>query len=666
MATELWKHPNPTATNINAFRQYLNRKHSTNLATYNEMHKWSVTETEAFAAAVWEFCGIKYHVSPKAVANGLERVYPPPEWFPGATMNYTENMLCTGLSLRPDGTAVTALSEDGKVTNWTFKQLEQSAAIWANALRSMNVGVGDRVACVLTNSIECLILLLAAGSVGAIFSSTSPDMGAQGIAERFKQLRPKVFFCETEVTYNGKKVNLQKRLQEANEILEETVPELQQTVVIKGELISGRNIKRIDDILSSHDTIVRYEQLPFDHPIYILYSYVHPSDIKWCTEDNTNHHFSRLIRMCICHAAGRALLQQKKELMLHSDLGPNSTYYQYTTTGWMMWNYLVSGLSLGSRIVLYDGSPLYPNPQSQLDIIKKQNVTMWGTSPKFLSALRQFGLPQDMGVDGLQYVMSAGAPLTPELYHWFYAHFPKRIALLSGSGGTDLVGGIVMGNPLVSVYSGEIAGPALGMKVEIWDESGVNIEDSGEKGDLVITKPFFSMPIGFWGPDGQEKYRLAYFDKFPGVWYHGDFIKKNPVTGGYEILGRSDGVLNPGGIRFGTAELYGVLDHITDIEDCIAVGQKIPNIQDENVLLFVKLKDNGRLSTQLHDAIKAKIQNALSPRHVPKHVYQVPDIPYTVNGKKMENLVRDIVSGKPSKASGTAANPECLEFYYRF
>lgn len=566
-------------------------------------------------------------------------------------MNYAENIIAPGLAMKPDGIAVTAVSEgDGKPIELTFRDLEREVARWAEALRSLGIGIGDRVAVILPNNEDCLALLLAASSIGAIYSSTSPDMGVKGIVERYVQILPKVIVCQTHVIYAGKKIDLRDTFSDAIRQLEARVKELSMTIVTHGPVFAGRNVKQAKDILPSRFPPLKYEQLPFDHPIYVLYSSGTTGPPK-----------------CICHAAGRVLLQQKKELYVQLDVGRNSTHYQYTTTGWMMWNYMIAVLSVGARLVLYDGSPLHPTPLSQLDIVEKYKVTSWGTSPKYLAALRQHGIPKGFLPSSLRHVHSAGAPLSGELFDWFYSHFPQDVSLINGSGGTDLVGGIVGGTSMHPIYSGEICGPSLGMKVEIWNEDGQNIESTGAKGDLVITKPFFSMPITFWGADGMEKYRKAYFDKFPGVWCHGDFIRRNTSTGGYEILGRSDGVLNPGGVRFGTAELYAVLDSFCEVQDCIGVGQKLLHSKDEQVLLFVKLQSpTSPLDKILRSRIRTAIRTALSARHVPAHILQVADIPYTINGKKMENLVRSIVEGKDVGARRMISNPECLKEYERF
>ncbi|KAL6228797.1 hypothetical protein BDW75DRAFT_250600 [Aspergillus navahoensis] len=630
----LWHHSDPSSTQIMSFLSYVNKTHNLNLSTFKDLHEWSTTDIAAFAQDIWTFCGVKCSVPPARVADGLDKMWPPPTWFPGAMLNYTENLLTLGLATKPDEIAVLALSETDPIAkSLTYRELEAEVARWAHTLTNLGVGVGDRVGVVLPNSVDTLVVFLACAAIGTIFSSTAPDMGIDGIAERYRQLRPKIFVCQTQGVYGGKKYDLRVKMADVHRILRSQVPEFPsfRSPPLRSILVSEL-MKNYSGLILSH---------------------IGPAPLA-----------VRNVR--ICHAAGRVLLQHKKEHMLHNDFGPNSVYYQYTTTGWMMWNYLVSALACGSRIVLYDGSPLYPSALSQLSLVEQQKVTNWGTSPKFLSSLRASGFSSSsFSLDSLQIVHTTGSNLSSELAEWFYATFPRRIGLFSGSGGTDLVGGLIMPSPLSTIYAGEIAGPALGQKVEIWNEAGQNIEDTGESGELVITKPFFSMPITFWGEDGNEKYRKSYFDQFQGVWCHGDLIRKASRTGGYEVLGRSDGILNPGGVRFGSAEIYTIVDRFHEVQDSIAVGQRLHGNSDEQVLLFLTLR-KGVLSDGLRERIIKAIRHGLSPRHVPAHIIQVADLPYTTNGKKIEKLVRDVVSGKKVAPSSAVANPEVLPEFERF
>ncbi|KAG7406689.1 Acetoacetyl-CoA synthetase [Fusarium oxysporum f. sp. rapae] len=560
-ANAIWKHLDPRATRLDAFRRRINRSYNLDIKTYAQLHEWSVEYLEAFCQEAWAFLGIIYSVPPEKVASSLENMWPRPEWFPGARMNFTENILAPGLTAHPDSVAVSACHESRKWRHLTWVQLRDQVVLYVSALEAAGVVAGDRIA----------------GAIGAIFSSTAPDMGAEGIISRYTQIRPKILFVETEVLYAGKRRTLGNKIATAVDKLRERVPELSKVVVVNGAPLR--------DGLS------------------------------------------------------------------------DSVYYQYTTTGWMMWNLLVGSLSIGSRIVLYDGSPLYPSPAAQIGLLEEQD-------PKFLTALKQSGWKGPSALESLQVVVSAGSFLSPELFRWFYDNFPPEIGLFSGSGGTDLVGGIVTGNCLSPVFEGEISAPQLGMKVEIYDNKGQNVDNTGREGDLIISTPFFSMPVTFYGEDGLEKYRRAYFDKFPGVWCHGDFVKKNLDTGGYMISGRSDGVLNPGGIRFGTAEVYSLVDKLPDVEDCIAVGQRRPNESDEQVLLFLKMKTATFNKTK--QAIRDMIREQLSPRHVPAHILEVKDIPYTLNGKKMESVVRDIVCKKRVGNLNSVANPECLCEFEKF
>ncbi|KAH6999427.1 hypothetical protein EDB80DRAFT_754039 [Ilyonectria destructans] len=608
-AVGAWKHPYPEATRLDTFRRHVNREYSLNLETYDDIHRWSVENLEDFCKAVWVFCGMVYSAAPEKVANGIRNMWPRPEWFPGARINFTENILSVGLKVHPDRIAVSACREAG--THWrhlTWVQLHTQVALYATALKAAGVRKGDRVAAVLSNSVEAVVILLAAASIGAIFSSTAPDMGAAGIVSRYAQIRPKIMFVDTEVLYAGKRRVLRQKMTTAVTQLRKQVPELTNVVIV-------------------------------------------PSGTTG-------------IPKCICHSGGGALLQQKKEYILSNNMDCDSTYYQYTTTGWMMWNYLIGSLSVGTRIVLYDGSPLYPNAAFQIRLLEEQGVTHWGTSPKLLTALKQSGFTRSETLDNLRLVISAGSPLSSEISRWFRGIFPNRVGLFSGSGGTDLVGGIISGNCLSVIHDGELASPQLGMKVEVWDLEGRNVDQAGEKGDLVITTPFFSMPVTFYGDGGLEKYYKAYFDKFPGVWCHGDFAQRNPATGGYVILGRSDGVLNPGGIRFGSAEIYGVVDQFTEVEDSIAVGQRRPGESDEQVLLFLKTKTSnfGKVREDIREAIREQ----LSSRHVPAHIFQVNDIPCTSNGKNIEMVVKAIVCKSKVANIDSVANPECLAEYTKF
>ncbi|KAF4443579.1 acetoacetate- ligase [Fusarium acutatum] len=646
-----WRHPHPELSRLDVFRRHVNRAYKLDLRTYAQLHKWSVDNVQDFCKEAWMFCGIIYSHPPERVANGIDVMWPRPEWFPGARMNYTENLLSVGLAQHPDAIAISACLEGGvKWRHLSWVQLRNRVAQYASALQALGVTTGDRVAAVLTNSLEAVVLLLAAGAIGAIFSSTAPDMGADGIINRYAQVRPKVLFVDTEVVYTGRRRVMKKKMMAAATRLKQEVPELSKVVVVSGPSWTDGLCMRMEEFLQVETQPLRFKQLAFDHPIYILYS--HDGDTKvYCPrvpQFSVKKH-ALTFGPGICHSAGGALLQQKKEFILSSNITSDSVFYQYTTTGWMMWNYLVGALSVGARIVLYDGSPLYPSPAHQIHLIENQGVTHWGTSPKLLTALKQSAYKQVFPLDSLQIVVSAGAPLSPEIFRWFYDTFPNSVGLFSGSGGTDLVGSILAGTMLSAVYEGELAVPQLGMRVEIWNQDGESIETTGDAGELIISTPFFSMPTTFWGENGDSKYFKAYFDQFPGVWCHGDFVKKNPETGG---------------IRFGTSELYSVVDKFTDVEDCIAAGRRLPGEADEQVVMFLKMKAPTFKETV--EKIRDTIRQDLSPRHVPALILEAQDIPYTLNGKKMETLVRDILCKRKVGNLGSVANPECLAEYERF
>ncbi|KAH7136221.1 hypothetical protein EDB81DRAFT_870441 [Dactylonectria macrodidyma] len=644
-----WSHPSPHLTRLNAFRCHVNVKYGLALDNYEQLHKWSVDETSLFHQEIWDFCGVVYSAPPIRVISNAATMWPRPEWFPGARLNFAENVLAVGLATHPDKNAVSACREAG--THWrhlTWKQLEQEVALYATAMRRANVQIGDRVAAVMTNSLECMLVLLACSSLGAIFSSASPEMGVNGIVERYIQSQPKILFLESCILYGKKQRDTRNKLATVVKQLKERVSGLE-SVVISGPSWEDSTSISLEDFLNIPPEPLKFTQVPFDHPVYILYSSGTTGPPK-----------------CICHSGGGALLKHKVDLMLGMDLGVDSTYYQYTTTGWMMWNMLVGALSTGSKIVLYDGSPLHPSANFQLQLVEEQGVTHWGTSPKLLGTLMRDLNRAPPPLANLQAVLVTGSALSMEISEWFFTTFPRQVGLYNGSGGTDMLGCVIGANNLGQIYGNQLASPTLGMAVEIWDESGNAIQGSGKKGELVITKPFPSMPVTFWGNEGTEKFRKAYFDIFPGVWCHGDFVSRDNETKGFLIHGRSDGVLNPGGVRFGTAELYDVVTRFVDVDDCIAVGQRRAQDKDEQVLLFIKMRNNAPFNDSLRLRISDSIRNLLSPRHVPAHILPVHDIPYTMSGKRVENAIRSAVSAEEVKNISAISNPECLQEYQQF
>ncbi|KAF8228881.1 acetoacetyl-CoA synthetase [Tricholoma matsutake] len=668
----IWKHDRPAHTQVEILRRIINRKHGLDLSDYHDLHKYSV-EDYTFWLDLWEFLGIISSVPPNSKRIIMEgQTKEVPVWFPGARLNYAENLLYRN----DDAIAITATGESGIVTNYSFRKLQHLVRRMAAALRVNGLQSGDRVAAIVTNSTNAIVIALATISIGAIFSSTATDMGTQGILDRYRQIRPKFVFAETEVVYSGKTINL---LGKVSEVIRDLLDKgLQQAVLLpsaKTGQDTGHNIPQSINLSAFLDTgdnrELRFEQLPFDHPVFILYSSGTTGKPK-----------------CIVHSGGGVLLQTKKEARLGFDSSPSDTYLQFTTTAWMMWNFQLVGLACGARIILYDGSPFYPDLSTYLRLVNDQGITVLGTSPRFLAEVLGQGIKPlvDIGkFEDLRTLMVTGAVLTPPMFEWAQQAFGEHIHIDSTSGGTDICTSFVTGTPSLPVYAGEIQGKALGMKTEVFDPAGNNIEHTGQPGELVCTRPHPSLPVCFWGDPTGEKFRDAYFSMYPGifhstdfieltlkmrtsgVWRQGDFIVANPATKGLMILGRSDGVLNPSGVRFGSAEIYSVLEKFSGIlEDSICVGQRRPQDIDEHVLLFVKMRAGHHFTRALEDEIRSSIRTRLSARHVPSYIFEVQEIPYTVNGKKIEIAVKQIVSGINVQPSATVANPESLCLYYKY
>ncbi|KAF9007731.1 acetoacetyl-CoA synthetase [Hymenopellis radicata] len=651
------------STAVDAFRRYINRKHDRHLENYHDLHAYSVSDY-VFWIDLWEFMQVISSVPPdprQVTAEG--RIPEVPIWFPGARLNYAENLLAR----RDDGIAVTTGGESGVVADYSFRTLREMVREMAAALRVNGLRVGDRVAAIVRNSITAIVLALATASVGGIFSSTATDMGTQGILDRYEQISPKFVFAETEVLYAGKVIDLVPKVldvfaklkhhgMEHGIVLPSAITGKEPTAVAGGISLSS--------FLASGDRReLEFEQLPFSQPLFILYSSGTSGPPK-----------------CIVHCAGGAIMSCKKDVHLAFDLRQGDTLLQYTSTGWIMWVLHLTTLSIGSRVICYDGSPLHPTPQSFLKFISDQNVTLLGTSPRWMTELQGRGINpckynlrvNSNGTDAtylvevakfeaLRAILCTGSVLTPPMFTWAHNAFGgERVHLLSTSGGTDICGSFVTGSPSLPSYAGEIQAKGLGMKIEIFSPSGENIEDTGEPGELVCTRAHPTVPLYFWGdtPDG-KKLKETYYSTFPGVWRQGDFMVKNRRTGGLMILGRSDGVLNPSGVRFGSAEIYTALETFTSVvEDSLCVGQRRKEDSDERVLLFIKMREGNAFTKELVKDIKQTIRQKMSPRHVPSF--------YTVNGKKIEIAVKQIVSGSTLKPSGTVANPESLKLYYKY
>ncbi|KAF8258376.1 acetoacetate-CoA ligase [Lactarius quietus] len=644
-------------TKVEVLRRLINRKHGLHLKDYSELHEYSVTDY-MFWLDLWQFLGIVSSVPPTKV---LEEGYikEVPRWFPGARLNYAENLLWR----TDDGIALTEFNETGHVASYSYRELREQVRKLAVALKLHGLRPGDRVAAIIANRTSSIAIALATASLGGIFTSTATDMGVKGILDRYQQVLPKFIFSETEAIYAGKTFDL---IPKVSEVVQDLSSKGLSHVILLPGIKSGQEVsqavvntiplsKTLSTFVASDDgRPLSFEQLPFDHPLYILYSSGTTGPPK-----------------CIVHSGGGVLIQTKKELVAHVGLEMDDTYFQYTTTAWMMWPYMLGGLACGARMILYEGSPFYPDVRSYLKFIDEQNVNLLGTSPRFLSEVQGRGiLPRrDIGkFEALRRITATGAVLSVPLYGWAKSAFSDRTVICAGSGGTDICGAFTSSVPSLPVYAGEMQGKSLGMAVGIFDEAGKDISETGIAGELVCTRPHPTIPVQFWGDDARgSKFLNAYYDTYSGIWRHGDFIAMNPRTKGYIILGRSDGVLNPSGVRFGSGEIYGVLERpvfSTRIDDAICVGQRRPQDKDERVLLFIKMRAGHKFDTPFEEAIRAAIKESLSSRHVPAYIFEVKEIPYTVNGKKIEIAVKKIVSGIRVVPSATVANPESLESYY--
>jgi acetoacetyl-CoA synthetase len=602
--------------------------------TYEELHAWSVAEAEAFWNLVWDTYGVRGEKGRRTLIDGDKM--PGAKWFPDGKLNFAENLL-----RRRDGAdAMVFWGEDRIKRKLSHKSLYILVSRIAQALADAGVGPGDRVAGYLPNLPESAAAMLATASLGAIWSSCSPDFGVQGVLDRFGQIEPKVLFCADGYLYGGKEYDCQEKV---SQVLEK-LPSVEECVVIDYLGAPATAGTSLYDFLEPFDPAeIRFRPMGFNDPLYILYS-----------SGTTG------VPKCIVHGIGGTLLQHIKEQRLHSDVRPGDRLFYFTTLGWMMWNWLISGLSSEATLLLYDGSPFTGRGKVLFDFADAERMTHFGTSAKFIDALGKSGLQpkQTHRLEHVRGVISTGSPLLPEGFDYVYESVKSDVCLSSISGGTDIISCFVLGNPAGPVYRGEIQALGLGMDVKVFNEQGSPVV--GEKGELVCTRPFPSMPLGFWNdPDG-AKYRAAYFEKYPNVWRHGDWSEITP-RGGMIIYGRSDAVLNPGGVRIGTAEIYRQVETLDEIVEALVIGQDWEG--DVRVVLFVKLKEGSSLSDELVARLKRRIRENTTPRHVPAKVLQVLDIPRTKSGKIVELAVREVVHGRPVKNLEALANPEALEHF---
>jgi acetoacetyl-CoA synthetase len=636
----LW-HPTESYTRnskMYAFLDFITKRHGLADNKYFTVHQWSVEHPEKFWAEIWDFCEIISSTRWEQVVDDPKKM-PGAHWFKGARLNFAENLL----RRKDDHKAIIFRGEDSVKKELTYAALNEAVRKTAAALKKSGVVKGERVAGFMPNMPETIIAMLAAASIGAAWSSTSPDFGTEGVLDRFSQIAPKVIFAADGYFYKGKVFD---SLEKLKEILHE-LPSVEKVVVAKytghNKLSDIHNAVWWDDFLEPTSEKLTFEQLPFNHPLYIMYS-----------SGTTG------LPKSIVHSTGGTLIQHLKELVLHSNITVDQTVFYYTTCGWMMWNWMVSSLAVGATLVLFDGNPFYPAPDALLRMADELKINFFGTSAKYIASLEAAGVePQYISrFPSLKVIASTGSPLSGESFDYVYTKWKKDVQLSSIAGGTDIISCFILGNPTLPVYKGEIQCKGLGMDVDCFDEAGNSLID--EQGELVCKTAFPSMPVFFWGDINNQKYQSAYFDVFPGVWCHGDFIKITK-NGGIIMLGRSDATLNPQGVRIGTAEIYRIVEQIPEIEDSVVVGKKEGN--DEIVVLFVKLKKGSTLDEKLQKKIVAGIRTGCSPRHVPSIIKSVPDIPYTINGKKVEIAVKKIIHGLQVKNKDALANPDCLDYY---
>jgi acetoacetyl-CoA synthetase len=641
MAKLLWQPAEERikSTNMYQFMEYVNTRHRLSLDNYGELYAWSIEESPVFWETLWTYSEIIHSRSYNQVVDHIKKM-PGAKWFEGARLNFAENLL----RYRGDRIALSFKGEGRSTVSITYGELYQQVARLAQSLRVLGINPGDRIAGFMPNMIETVVAMLAATSIGAVWSSCSPDFGIKGVLDRFGQIEPRVLFTADGYFYNGKEFDSLDRI---SEIIKD-LPSIEKIIVVPykdmdPDIATMANTVLFEDFLAREAKDLTFEQLPANHPLYILYS-----------SGTTG------VPKCIVHGAVGTLLQHIKELKHHSDVKREDTIFYFTTCGWMMWNWLVSSLALGSRVFLYDGSPFYPDPGAMWQMAQDEKITIFGTSAKYLAALEKAGVKPKKSYDltSLKAILSTGSPLSAESFEFVYRGIKDDLCLSSISGGTDIISCFALGNPMGPVYSSELQCRGLGMKVEAYDAQGNSV--IGGKGELVCTQPAPSMPIYFWNDPDNSKYRQAYFDIYPGVWQHGDYIE---ITkhGGVIIYGRSDATLNPGGVRIGTAEIYRQVESIPKIVDSLVVGQDWDD--DVRIVLFVKLREDINLTDGLVDRIKTTIRKNCTPRHVPAKILAVEDIPYTISGKKVELAVRNVIHGLNVKNKDALANPEALDCY---
>ncbi|AVJ55635.1 acetoacetate--CoA ligase [Idiomarina sp. OT37-5b] len=638
MTTEqLWQPSADTIADANMthFLQQVNSDHDQALANYHDLYQWSLDNTETFWSMIWDY----FHVigdKGDTLVKDKDKL-PGAQWFPEARLNFAENLL----RHRDDKVALVFRGENGARRQLSYSDLYLQVARFAEALKQRGVSKGDRVAAMMPNTIETIVAMLATASLGAIWSSCSPDFGVQGVLDRFGQVEPKVLLTVDGYFYNGKNLNIKDK---TADILAQ-LPSVEQLVLVnfsdQSDRLDDPKVIAYERFIDNDAGDVDFVVSEFNHPLYIMFS-----------SGTTG------VPKCIVHGAGGTLLQHLKEHGLHTDLAAEDTLFYFTTCGWMMWNWLVSGLAHGATLVLFDGSPFAPQPEFLWDVADEENISVFGTSAKYLAALEKAGVKprESHQLESLRSILTTGSVLPPESFDYVYRDIKKDVCLSSISGGTDIISCFALGCPILPVYRGELQCRGLGLAVNVYNEDGQPV--SGEKGELVCENSFPCMPVGFWNDDDGKRYFNAYFARFNNTWAHGDFAELTEHDG-VIIYGRSDAVLNPGGVRIGTAEIYRQVEKVDAVLESIAVGQQYED--DERVILFVKLRDGITLDDELRQQIKKTIRANATPRHVPAIILQVRDIPRTISGKIVELAVRNVIHGEPVKNTDALANPEALD-----
>jgi len=615
------------------FTKYINFKSDNN---FKKLWEWSVLNPEIFWSKFWDYSKIIGDKGKEVIRK--DKVFNRTKFFPDSKINYSENIL----KKRSNEIAINFLSESGFEENISWKQLYEKVCKFSSYLKSLDLKKGDRVAAYVPNKIESVVSFLACAKNGIIWSSCSPDFGTQGVIDRFKQIEPKVLIISDYYFYNGKKINILKKV---DDILNK-ITSVKKVIVFpynQNEKVVTKDFINFEDALSKSNFDETFERFEFNHPIYILYSSGTTGKPK-----------------CITHGAGNVLIEHNKEFMLHCDIKDNDKLFYYTTTGWMMWNWLVGALATGSSIFLFDGAPTYPKINILLEHCQNKKINLFGVSAKYIDHLKNERFNSDgLDLSSLRIIASTGSPLAEESFKYVYENIKEDVHLSSIAGGTDMVGCLVLGNLYSAVYKGEIQGQSLGIDVDVFTDDGKSTND-GEKGELVVKQPFPSMPIKFWGDDDGKKYHNAYFTRFNNIWHHGDFIERT-ANNGFIIRGRSDATLNPGGVRIGTSEIYQQVEDIDFITEGLVVGQNYND--DVRIVLFITTKDNKKINEEKIKLIKSKIKKNCSPKHVPSIIIKVPEIPRTKSGKIVELAVKKVINGEELNNLEAISNPESLNFF---